>query len=570
MKTNPRFLALVETKGYLSSLDSKNLLAKHHGDAFAVFLYLAEGGAAPAGELEKLWGDSLGYAYVDLDKTLFQQDVVQKLPLQVAQKHKMIPLYQLGPAVTLAMVDPADAQAAKEAEKHLGAAASPVFSMPRMIQDAIEIQYQTTTALTGFIAKIAESSLLRPSTEITAHQLKELAEDQSVVELTKGLMLLAVRERASDIHIEPEENRIRIRFRVDGVLQERMKIEKILHRPLVSRLKILADVDIIERRRPQDGRITLALSNKSLDFRFSTVPTIYGEKIVLRVLGQSQNRDAPDLADIDLSKSCLEKVRRVTSSPNGVFFVTGPTGSGKTTTLFSVLKHLNTPGINIMTVEDPVEYRLPGLNQVQVNPDIGLDFAKALRAFLRQDPNVILIGEIRDMETAKIASQAALTGHLVLATMHTNNALQAVTRLVEIGVEPFLVAPSIIGVMAQRLVRRLCDYCKERYILGQDEKEVFFRGNLTREVAFYRPRGCSKCDGLGYRGRLPIHEVFIMNDRIRSMVARGASILDIQEEARTSGFKTMRYDGLKKVLRGLTSLTEVERATAAEEESPGF
>ena len=567
MRGNQRFLSLAESKGYLSPVDSRNLLAKFNGDAFSVFLYLSDGGAAPAGELEKMWADSIGAAFVDLDKTLFQPDVVQRLPATQAQKYRMIPLYQLGGAVTLAMVDPADVSARQEAERRLETPVSPVFSTPRMIQDAIEIQYQTAGALSGVVAKIAESSLVRSTTEITEQQLKEIAQDQSVVELTKGLLLLAVRERASDIHIEPGENRIRIRFRVDGVLQERMKLEKTLLRPLISRLKIMADVDIIERRRPLDGRITLPLSQKALDFRFSTVPTIYGEKAVLRVLGQSRNKDAPDLEELDLSQGSMEKVNRITGSPNGVFFVTGPTGSGKTTTLFSILKHLNTTGVNIMTVEDPVEYRLPGLNQVQVNPDIGLDFAMALRAFLRQDPNVILIGEIRDMETAKIASQAALTGHLVLATMHTNNALQAVTRLVEIGVEPFLVAPSIIGVMAQRLVRRLCDFCKEKHVLTREEKEPYFSGNLDREAAFYRPKGCTKCGGIGYRGRLAIHEVFIMNEKIRAMVAQGVSILEIQEQARISGFRTMRYDGIKKALRGLTSLVEVERVTAAEEDS---
>lgn len=563
---NPGFFRLMESKGILTEQDSKNLLKKYKKDAFAVFEHLIEGKVAPVGELERLWGDSIGVSYVDMDKTIFQTKAVQKIPMEFAKEHCVIPIYQMGDVVTIATADPTNQHTIKKAEKLMGSPVSPVFALPKAIEDAIEIQYQTTSALSGFIAKIAENSSLKGTTQITSEQLMELAEEQSVVEFARGVIILALRERASDIHIEPEEDKVRIRFRIDGVLQEKMKIEKILLPAITSRLKIIANLDIVERRKPQDGRITLQLPNKSVDIRFSTVPTIYGEKIVLRILGQAATSETLGLEELYLSKSSYDEVRKVIDSPNGVFFVTGPTGSGKTTSLFAILKHINTPGVNIMTIEDPVEVRLPGINQIQVNADIGVTFEAALRAFLRQDPNVILIGEIRDVETAKIASQAALTGHLVLATMHTNNALQAVTRLVEIGVEPFLVAPSIIGVMAQRLVRRICENCKEKYRLPTSTMERYFLGDPNREVFAYRGRGCIECNQSGYVGRVGVHEIFIMNEQVRSMVAKGASILEIEKEAYRSGFKTMLYDGIKKVLRGITTIEEIERVATPEEE----
>ncbi len=378
-------------------------------------------------------------------------------------------------------------------------------------------------------------------------------------------MLLAVREGASDIHIEPGEEKVRVRFRIDGILQERSKLDPSLLPPIVSRLKILGDLDITERRRPQDGRINLRLRSRNIDLRFSSIPTIFGEKIVLRILSLSQGIDIPDITELTFSKSTLETVKRVLEVPHGIFFVTGPTGSGKTTTLFSMLKHLNKPGINITTIEDPIEYRLPGINQVQVNSAVDLDFSVALRTFLRQDPDVILVGEIRDLETARIACQAALTGHLVLATMHTNNAIQAVTRLMDIGVQPFIVAPSLIGVMCQRLVRKICSHCKEKYAASTEEIKKLFTWE-GKEVFFYRGKGCRYCNNTGYSGRLAIHEITFLDNEIRSLIAQAASVPEIQEAARKTGFHTMRYDGIKKMLRGLTTIEEIDRVTVAEDE----
>ena len=306
--------------------------------------------------------------------------------------------------------------------------------MPEEIEDAIEIHYQSAGVLENLTKGLVDgdgiTDFVEYGREISNEQLKEIAGTEAIVQLVRSLLLFAIKERASDIHLEPFETHVQVRFRIDGFLELKLNLGKAIHIPLISRLKILAKLDITERRKPQDGRISLALANRSIEFRFSTIPTIHGEKIVLRIMGHVVEQPIPNIEELGFSHENLQKVKELMQTPNGVIFVTGPTGSGKTTTLFSMLKHINKPGINILTIEDPVEYKMEGINQVQVNPHIGLDFATALRSFLRQDPDVILLGEVRDVETAKIASQAALTGHLVLTTMHTNNSFQEVTRLV--------------------------------------------------------------------------------------------------------------------------------------------
>ncbi|MBF0226212.1 MAG: type II/IV secretion system protein [Desulfobacterales bacterium] len=565
MIQNHNFLTILVSENILTQDDSDNFSKKYQGNGFDILQHLVRGGIAKKDVLGKFWGDSIGVSYVNLEKTLFQAQVVKRLPQNFALKNQLIPIYQLQDVVTLAMAFPLNLDVIDEAKRLMGCQVSAVFSFPDEIVDAIDIQYQSGDALNEFIARIADNALFKGTSKITADQLEKLAGDKSIIEFTRNLLLLGLKERASDVHIDPQEDIILIRFRIDGVLQDRLKLDKPLLSPLVSRLKIMGSLDITEKRKPQDGRVNISLTNKSIDFRMSTVPAIYGEKIVLRALGQIQKTDVPDIEELNFSKSNYLILKRIIEAPNGIFFVTGPTGSGKSTTLFSVLKNLNKPGINIMTIEDPVEYRLPRVNQVQVNHTIDFSFASALRAFLRQDPDVILIGEIRDVETAKIASQAALTGHLVLATMHTNSALQAVTRLIEIGVEPFLVAPSIIGVMAQRLVRKICQHCKEKYKLSPEEIEKYFIWDKQTDVYFYRGKGCSECNNIGYTGRLALHEVFLVSEEVRELIAKDASILDIENAAKKNGFKTMRYDGMKKVLMGHTTINELERVTMGDE-----
>ena len=436
-----------------------------------------------------------------------------------------------------------------------------LFAFPDDIEDAIKIEYTSLTSLNDLSSKIPKEILSFSEKEITEAELRDGAGEQAVVDFTQQMILLAAKERASDIHIEPLETFGRIRFRVDGVLQERLQVEKALLSPLVTRLKVLAQVDITERRKPVDGGFRLPLAGTNLDIRFSSIPGIYGEKAVLRLLGMNDARDVPELETLHVAYSVLEQLKKVAGRPNGIFLITGPTGSGKSTTLYSMLTGMNQTGVNIMTVEDPVEYRLNGINQIQVNPAADLTFASALRSFLRQDPDIILVGEIRDVETARIACRAALTGHLVLSTLHTNDSIQALTRLIDMGVEPFLVAPSLIGAMAQRLVRRICEHCKERYALTPEEVKDLFIWDASQPVYFYRGKGCGECNHSGYAGRIAIHEVLIIDNDIRRLIAKDNPIGEIYQHAEGAGFKSLRYDGLKKVLRGLTTLDEINRIT---------
>lgn len=564
---NSAFLNLLVTRGILTEESSFRLEEKFKENGFAILLHLVRINNTPKAVLGRLWADSLNLSYVDMRKTLFQRSVVHLLPEEFARKHQMILIYQFGDAVTAALSNPADSLNLKTAEEIIGRRISPTFAFSDEIEAAIEIEYQSEEHLKDLSNKIVTDSIqIEDISELTKEELQKVAGSQSVVEFVRGLLLLAVRENASDIHFEPGEDKVRIRFRVDGLLQERSMMEKSLLSPVVSRLKILANLDITERRRPQDGRINLELPNRKIDFRFSSVPTIFGEKIVLRILGQTQSQDIPDLSDLAFSRQNLTTLRKIMDIPHGIFFVTGPTGSGKSTTLFSVLKHLNKPEINITTIEDPVEYRLAGISQIQVNAAVDLDFATALRSFLRQDPDVMLIGEIRDMETAQIACQAALTGHFVLATLHTNSAVQAVTRLIDIGLKPFLVSQSLIGVMSQRLVRKICPHCREKYPASPEEVKDLFNGE-GREIYLYRGKGCFQCKNTGYSGRVAIHEVILINDEMRSLITRGESASDIQLCARKINFHSLRYDGIKKALRGLTTFEEVNRVTTADEDA---
>lgn len=559
MSTTPDFLPLLVNKGELTFAEMVELRALYGTDLLATLMHLVKAEPRRRDVLGRLYGDYLGVAYVDCGRTLIRPDVASRIPDQFARQRHMIAIYEVGGVVTIAMAHPTDKTHRNEAENLLGTFISPVFSFPDQIEAAIEITYQSDSGLTQLITAHRFPELGDGRTPILAEDLRKYSEERSVIDFTRGLLLLALKNRASDIHIEPGRDMVRVRFRIDGVLQQILNFEVSLLAPVVARLKILSDVDISETRRPQDGRLTLELSDRSVDVRFASVPTVFGEKVVLRLLGQAQFLVVPDLTELDFSLPVLANLRKIAAAPNGIFFVTGPTGSGKTTTLYALLKHLNQPGVNILTIENPVEYRLAGINQVQTNDVIDLNFPQALRAFLRLDPDIILVGEVRDQETAMIACRAALTGHLVLTTMHTNSALQSITRLVEIGVDASLVGPSIIGVMAQRLIRRLCPHCKDPFTPPQEIMERYFSGDLNAPAIIYRAKGCDRCNHLGYMGRLAIQEVFVMNREVRSLAIHGADIKLIEEAAQRAGFTTMYYDGLKKVLRGLTSLDELER-----------
>ncbi len=510
--------------------------------------------------LGHLYGTSIGKAYVPLSKTLFQSEALEKLVRDMAVKLQCIPIYLLGNVLTYATAHPEDESAQAVLSRLVGCAVSPVFAFPQEIANYIEIEYGSASDLQQIGNELSDQA--RTPDQITPEQLKQFASSAGVVHLVRGLLLYCIKHNASDIHIQPTAKSLAVRFRVDGQLQTLLTLSNALKEPVMIRLKVLSGLNVVEKREPQDGRVSLELKDKSYDFRLSTTPTAFGEKAVLRAIGSS-DQVVKSLDELGLSQRNRQLLGDLIKVAHGVLYVTGPTGSGKTTTLYSALSSLNTPDINIVTVEDPVELRIDGLSQIQVNPTIGLDFAKALRAILRQDPEVVLVGEIRDLETARIASQAALTGHLVMTTLHTNNSFQAITRLVDIGLDPYLVAPSVIGIVAQRLVRRICIHCQEKYAPSQDVLNRLFKDWTDQEVFFYRGRGCEACHHSGYAGRIAIHEIFVMTDDIRDMITKHASVTEIEREATRHGFTTMRYDGVMKVLKGLTTLEEVDRVTGA-------
>lgn len=557
------FLRTLVGAGLVDEADAQALFLETGGKDFDVakrlfeMLQIADDRYA----LAKLYGDSLGKAHVPLEKTLFEQEALAKLPVEIARRQLCIPVYMMGDALTLAMAHPEDARLVSNLEKLMGCAVSAVFAFPQEIENSIDIHYGSGEKLEKLSDQLALDVEQGEGTSVDL--LQKVARSADAVELVRGLLLYCIQHNASDVHVQPMAKSLDVRLRVDGQLQTLLKLNRRAIAPVMSRLKIMASLDISERRQPQDGRVSLVLRHRTYDFRLSTVPTVFGEKAVIRAIGSSEQLAKP-FDQLGLSVRNMQLLDRLIKRPNGVLFVTGPTGSGKTTTLYSSLSAINRPEINIVTVEDPVELRIDGITQIQTNAAIGLDFAKVLRAILRQDPQVVLVGEIRDLETARIAAQAAQTGHLVMATMHANNALQAVSRLIEIGVDPFLVAPAVIGVLAQRLVRRICDCCKERYEPSEEVLDRLFYNRAGAPAYFYRGRGCSRCHQKGYAGRIAIHEIFILTDYIRELITSRAPFLEMQKEALRQGFRSMRYDGVMKAMLGLTTLEEVERVTAAE------
>jgi len=510
-------------------------------------------------------GEAIERTHVSLGKTLFQQDLVDKVPLELARSMKVIPLYKLGNVVTVAMADPLDAKTIGALELFLGAKVSPMFSFPDEIESAILVKYHSRAEFDQLIADFDFKPFLHG--ELTDAQLAKLLESKQLVTLCDSLVLMALKERASDIHIEPKKGELLLRFRIDGEMLERMVLPKSLALPLLSRFKIAGGMDITNRRIPQDGRINFPLPVKNIDLRLSTLPTIHGEKMVVRLLGSALGGQGLNLEALDIVPSILTRLKQVIRQPNGILFVTGPTGSGKTTTLYAALNFINRPGLNVITLEDPVEYEWPSINQVQIDERAGRTFPTVLRSVLRQDPDVILVGEIRDTETARIATQAAMTGHLVLTTLHTNDAIQASTRLMDMGVERFMVAPSLIGVLSQRLVRRVCPFCRVEYTPDPKYLSRFFRWSEgARMPPLFRGEGCERCSHTGYHGRVAIHEFLYITHHLRDGLLQQLNYNELRRIALAEGFHEMRYDGYKKALRGLTTLDEVVEATIADSE----
>jgi type IV pilus assembly protein PilB len=561
---NNRFLDLIrKVPGFSFADELKGLVDLHGPDTPELLQAIIDAKLLGKDEACRQWANGLGFAYVDPFASIVTDEAVEAVPLEIATKTRSIGLYVIEGILTVAMATPEDEALVRRLAQIVQMPVSPVFASVREIDDAIAIHYSNDKDIEESLGALEHMDIFnRP--EYSKEQLAALAETAPLVRVLESIVYFAIRERATDIHIEPQELQSRIRFRVDGMLREVLTFSRKIHRALISRLKILCTLNITESRFPQDGRFSMEAGGGTTNFRVSMIPSMFGEKSVVRILATTGRRSMVTLDKMMMSQTILQPFRRLIQSPNGIIFVTGPTGSGKTTTLYAALNEINKPDLNISTIEDPIEIQMAGLTQTQVNAHIDLKFSTILRALLRQDPDVILIGEIRDLETAKIATEAALTGHLVLATLHTNTAAQAIVRLLEIGVEPFMVAPSVVCVLAQRLVARICEHCKEAYIPTPETLHRYFLDDSPAEVPFYRGRGCPKCRGTGYKGRIAFHELVIITEEIRSMISDGRSAQEITRTAAKIGFRPLRYDGLKKVLLGLTTVEEIEQNTSPE------
>jgi type IV pilus assembly protein PilB len=512
---------------------------------------VVEKGFVESATIVKMISAESGVPVIDLEIETIDPAAVGLVPEALLRRYTVLPVTGASGALVVAMADPTNVLAIDDLRAVTGMPIEPRVASAVDIEAAIRRQASFDASVSDLAELAAEEAL-----DDDTSALESAAEEAPVIKLMNTVISRAVSDRASDIHIEPGERSLRVRFRIDGVLQDVMTSPRSIARAVVSRVKIMADLDISERRMPQDGRMSLRVSGNAIDVRVATLPSLYGEKVVLRILDKSQGiAPLPDLGFLDYN---LDRYRDAYTRPHGAILVTGPTGSGKTTTLYSTLSEINQSAVNIITVEDPIEYRLSGITQVQTNRKVGLTFATALKSILRSDPDVVLIGEIRDPETAKIATEAALTGHLVLSTLHTNDAPSSLGRLSDMGVEPFLVASSVRAVVAQRLARMLCDRCKE--VVEPDAKTIEHLGwndvTPAGAVDSYGPVGCAACARTGYRGRISLNEVMIVNDEIRKLIVDRASTTDVKRAAMADGMQTLIHDGLAKVAMGLTSLEE--------------
>jgi len=524
-------------------------------------------------EITQLLSRQYGVPSINLARFEIDPSVIKLVPAETAQKYQIIPLSRAGANLTIAMVDPTNVFAMDDIKFMTGYNVEPVVASETAIMESIEKYYGSVHSLQikEEMDKLVETDdfnedveVLDEGEDIDLVELEKGTEEAPVVKLCNLVLTDALRRGASDIHIEPYEREFRVRFRIDGILYVVMNPPMKLRDAIISRIKIMARLDISERRLPQDGRIKIRMNNqgklRELDYRVSTLPTLFGEKVVLRLLDKENLM--LDMTKLGFEVSSLKKFEEAIFKPWGMALVTGPTGSGKTNTLYSAISQLNTPETNIMTAEDPVEFNLAGVNQVQMKESIGLNFAAALRSFLRQDPNIILVGEIRDFETAEIAVKAALTGHLVLSTLHTNDAPSTINRLMNMGIEPFLVATSVHLICAQRLVRRICKECKTPIeVPAQGFIDAGFAPEEARDVTAYKGRGCSNCNNTGYKGRVGLYEVLELSDEIRQLVLEGASAIELKRKAIDEGMISLRRSGLTKVRDGLTTLEEVVRET---------
>ena len=559
----PRIAELLVRGGIVSRDQLIQAQEKERDNGSSVIRELVRLGFTTEDTLTEFLAKQFNIEKADLNPSEIEDSVFSLVPPQLVQKHQLVPVKLLGSTLTVAMADPTDLVAINEVKFITGYGVRVTLAPPSAIKKTLEhrfggVSYDEVLKKFGD----GEMEVIHETDDVNLQELQQATMEAPVVTLVNAILADAAKRRASDIHIEPYEKIFRVRFRVDGVLQEIMSPPLRLKNPLVSRLKVMAGLDIAERRLTQDGRIKLKMGvSGELDIRVSVLPTLFGEKVVMRLLDKSNLQ--LDMSKLGFDPQTLKDFLEAIHKPYGMILITGPTGSGKSTTLYSALSELNKPDVNISTAEDPVEYNLVGINQVQVREQIGLTFAAALRSFLRQDPDIIMVGEVRDLETAQIAVKAALTGHLVLSTLHTNDAPSTVDRLINMGVETFLLISSINLIAAQRLVRRICEKCKEPVEvspeilinLGVDSAEV------GAGFSTFNGRGCGNCNGTGYRGRLAIYEVMVMHEGIKELILRNASVVELKREAVKLGMSTLRMSALQKVREGLTTIEETVRVT---------
>jgi type IV pilus assembly protein PilB len=550
-----------------------------------------ENGWATEEQLVQTQAELIGVPYIDLSNTNIASEILNYIPEPIARRYQLIPLKLENDTLNIAMVDPLDSQVIQFIEQKTGFKVQPYISTQNTIVRVINDQYAHNIS-SDVNAALNEAGNILPQNQTNEAEERAKADqvirEAPVAKIVATILEYGIKARASDIHVEPLEDKTRIRYRIDGILQEKLVLPRKVHDAVVSRVKILSDMKIDERRIPQDGRFNFKVAAEEVDLRVSTLPTVHGEKIVMRLLKKSGG--VPTMQELGIRGQTLRNLETQALRPHGIILVTGPTGSGKTTTLYALLTKLNSPKVNIVTLEDPVEYQMSGINQVQVNPQAGLTFASGLRSFLRQDPNIIMVGEIRDTETANLAIQAALTGHLVFSTIHTNSAAGALPRLLDMGGEPFLIASSVNGIEAQRVVRKICTACKTEFTpapeIIDDLKTVLeslydaaiergasqviesepeltsaprTRSESTKEVKLYKGNGCNECGGTGYKGRIGIYEVLVVTEKIGKLILEHQPASSIENLAKADGMITMKQDGYLKALEGLTTLEEVLR-----------
>ncbi|OGE26427.1 hypothetical protein A3C32_01430 [Candidatus Daviesbacteria bacterium RIFCSPHIGHO2_02_FULL_41_14] len=521
---------------------------------------LVKSNLVPLAKLFTAKSQVLGVPFIKLENKAIPVDVLNTVPENVAKRYHVLPFDKKGNQLFLAMVDPLDLQVIQFLEKRNNLTIKPYLALPEEIEKAISEQY-TQTLSSEVSSALKEVSALQ-NTEQEIEDKAEVIREAPVANIAAQLLEYAVKSKASDIHIEPEDDRTRVRYRIDGILHEKVILPRGVHESLISRMKIMSSLKIEEKRLPQDGRFSYTSGKSVYDLRISTIPTIYGEKIVMRLLPKSTQ--PPTLQDLGLRGISLKNLQAQILRPHGIILVCGPTGSGKTTTLYSILTKISSTKVNILTIEDPVEYQIPGANQVQVNAAIGLTFANALRSFLRQDPNIMLVGEIRDAETADLAIQAALTGHEVFSTLHTTTASGALPRLLDMGVEPFLLASSINAVVGQRILRKICQHCRTPITPPTEVASNIqaILGSLLptgKPVTLFKGAGCNECGNTGYSGRVGIYEVLVLSPGIMKLVLSKSSAADVEKMAVTEGMITLKQDGYLKVIEGITTLEEVLR-----------